>query len=133
MERRMRSHRTRPFWLRRESAMPEPPHFEPKDPQRGVILGHSVISDVSTRHRLQPLTYFGDGFMHPSLKFGFHLVQFRLQPFAYRLPQHRVPSIAPLLHTDVRKAKKLNASGFPLSGRLSVIVAMRSATWYTVS
>src|SRR5712691_8253401 len=58
----------------RQRAMPEPPYLESKDPQRVVVLGHSVISDVSTHHRLQPLAYFGDGFMHPSLKFGFHLV-----------------------------------------------------------
>jgi hypothetical protein len=43
--------------------------------------------------------------MHPSLKFGFHLVQFRLQPFADRLPQHREPSVAPLLHTDITGAQ----------------------------
>jgi len=40
--------------------------------------------------------------VHPSLKLGFHLVQFRLQPFADRLPQYRKPPIAPLLHADVR-------------------------------
>src|SRR6267378_8550109 len=84
----------------RQRAMPEPPYLEPKNPQRVVILGHSVISDVSTHHRLQPLAHFGNGFVHASLKLGFHLVQLRLQPFAYRLPQHREPSIAPLLHAD---------------------------------
>src|SRR5882762_7507290 len=69
----------------RKRAMPEPPHLKPKDPQRVVVLGHSVIPDVSTHHRLQPLAYFGDGFMHPSLKFGFHLVQFSLQTSRKRL------------------------------------------------
>jgi hypothetical protein len=29
-------------------------------------------------------------------------VQFRLQPFADRLPQHREPPVAPLLHTSKR-------------------------------
>src|SRR4029077_8443518 len=84
----------------RQRAMPEPPYLESKDPQRVVVLGHSVIADVSTHHRLQPLAYFGDGFMHPSLKFGFHLVQLRRQSFAYGLPQHRIHSIASLLHAD---------------------------------
>ncbi len=74
------------------------------------VHGHAVISDVPTHHRLHPLAQFGDGFVHPSLKLGFHLIQLRLQPFAYRLPQHRVPSIAPLLHTvrySLRPAKLL--------------------------
>src|SRR6267378_268874 len=85
----------------RQRAVPEPPHLEPKEIQRRLVHGHPVVADVSTHHCLQPLAYFGDGFMHPSLKFGFHLVQFRLQSLADRLPQHRKPSIAPLLHTDV--------------------------------
>ena len=87
----------------RKRAMPEPPYLEPKNPQRVLVLRHTVIPDVPTYHRLQPLAYFGDGFMQSSLKLGFHLVQLRLQPFANRLPQHRKPSIAPLLHTNVRK------------------------------
>src|ERR1700730_15366139 len=74
-------------------AIQEPPYLEPKDPQRVLVPRHTVISAVSTHHRLQPRAYFGDGFMHASLKFGFHLVQLRLQPFANRLPQHRETSI----------------------------------------
>ena len=73
----------------RKHAMPKPPYLEPKNPQRILVLGHTVIPNVPAYHRLQPLAYFGDGFMHPSLKLGFHLVQLRLQPFADRLPQHR--------------------------------------------
>ena len=78
----------------RQRAMPEPSHLESKKSQRRVVHGHSVIPDVSTHHRLQPLALFGDGFVHTTLKFGFYLIQLRLQPFAYRLPQHRKPSIA---------------------------------------
>ena len=44
------------------------------------VHGHAVISDVPTHHRLHPLAQFGDGFVHPSLKLGFHLIQLRLQP-----------------------------------------------------
>src|SRR6266853_4364688 len=105
----------------RQRAMPKPPYLESKDPQRVMVHGHSVISDVSTHHRLQPLAYFGDGFMHPSLKFGFHLVQLRLQPLAYRLPQHRVHSVAPLLHADVREAEKVERFGLPFSTPLPVM------------
>src|SRR6266404_6935739 len=61
----------------RQRAMPEPSYLESKEIQRRLVHGHPVVTDVSTHHRLQPLAYFGNGFMHPSLKFGFHLVQFR--------------------------------------------------------
>ncbi len=110
----------------RQRAMPEPPYLEPKNPQRVLIQGHTVIPDVSTHHRLQPLAYFGNGFMHPSLKFGFHLVQFRLQPFADRLPQHREPSVAPLLHTDMCEAKKVERLRFPFSTPLPLVDRIRT-------
>ena len=110
----------------RQRAMPEPSHLEPKNPQRVLVPGHSVIPDVSTHHRLQPLAQFGDGFVHASLKLGFHLVQFRLQPFAYRLPQHREPSIAPLLHADVREAKKVERLRFPFSTPLPLVDRKRT-------
>src|SRR5258707_7722956 len=110
----------------RQRAMPEPSHLEPKDPQRSLVQGHSVVPDVPTHHRLQPLAHFGDGFGHASLKFGFHLVQLRLQPLAYRLPQHREPSIAPLLHADVRKAQEVERLRFPFSTPLPLVDRIRT-------
>jgi hypothetical protein len=68
----------------RQRAMPEPSRLESKKSQRRSVHGHSVISEVSTHHRLQPFALFGNGLVHPSLKLGFHLVQLRLQPFADR-------------------------------------------------
>src|SRR5258706_780547 len=105
----------------RQRAMPEPHHLEPKDPQRVLVHGHTVIPDVSTHHCLQPLALFGDGFVHASLKLGFHLVQLRLQPFADRLPQYRKPPIAPLLHADVRKAEEVERLRFPFSTPLPLV------------
>jgi hypothetical protein len=99
----------------RPRAMPEPSHLESKKSQRRVVPGHSVIPDVATHHRLQPLALFGDGFVHTTLKFGFHLIQLRLQSLAYRLPQHREPSITPLLYADMRKAKEVAGLRFPFS------------------
>ena len=99
----------------RQRAMPEPPHLESKKSQRRVVHGHSVIPDMPTHHRLQPLALFGDGVVHSSLKLGFHLVQLRLQPLAYCLPQDRKPSVAPLLYADMRKAKKVERLRFPFS------------------
>jgi hypothetical protein len=97
----------------RQRAVPEPPHLEVKEPQRGVVHGHPVIADVSTHHRLQPLALFGDGFVHAKLKFGFHLIQLRLQPFAYGC---RKTVNRPLLLFFTQmcvKPRKLNVSGFP--------------------
>src|SRR6266480_6694869 len=48
----------------RQRATRELPHLKPKDSQRVLVHGHSVIPDVSTHHRLQPLALFGDGFVH---------------------------------------------------------------------
>ena len=110
----------------RQRAVPAPADLEPKDPQRILVHGHSVVSDVSTHHRLQPFTHFGDGFVHPSLKFGVHLVQFRLQPFANRLPQHRKPPVASLLHADVRKAQEVERLRFPFSTSLPVLDRKRT-------
>src|ERR1700745_4488468 len=101
--------------------MPEAPDVEPKEKQRRLVHGHSVVADVSTHHRLQPLTPFRNGGWHASLKFGFHRVQLRLQPFAYRLPQHRVHSVASLLHADMRKAKKVECLRLPFSTPLPVL------------
>ena len=36
----------------RKRAMPEPPYLEPKNPQRVLVLRHTVIPDAPTYHRL---------------------------------------------------------------------------------
>jgi hypothetical protein len=110
----------------RQRAMPEPADSEPKNRQRRLIHGHSVVADVSTYNRVQPLALFGDGFVQPSLKFGFHLIQLRLQSLAYGLPQHREPSIAPLLHADMRKAQKVERLRFPFTTPLPLVDCMRT-------
>src|ERR1700746_2021069 len=110
----------------RQRAMPEPPYLEPKNPQRALVPRHSVIADVSTHHRLQPLAQFRNGFMHAPLKFGFRLIQLRLQPFANRLPQYRKPSVTPLLHTDVRKAEKVERLRFPFATPLPLVDRIRT-------
>jgi len=58
--------------------------------------------------------------MHAPPQLGFHLAQLRLQPFAYRLPQHREPSVAPLVSADVRKAKEVERLRLPFSVFLPV-------------
>src|SRR5882762_6191899 len=110
----------------RQRAMPKPADSEPKNRQRRLVRGHSVVSKVSTHNRPQPLALLGDGFVHSSLKLGFHLTQLRLQPFPYRLPQHREPSIAPLLYADMRKTEKVERLRFPFSTPLPLVDRIRT-------
>src|SRR5580693_1577209 len=105
----------------RQRAMPRPADSESKQRQRRLVHGHSVVAKVSTHNRPQPLALLGDGFVHASPKLGFHLIQLRLQPFPYRLPQHRVPSIAPLLYADMRKAEKVERLRLPFSTPLPLV------------
>jgi hypothetical protein len=81
---------------------------------------------VSTHNRPQPLALFGDGFVHSSLELGFHLIQLRLHPFPNRLPQHREPSIALLLHADMRKAEKVERLRLPFSTPLPLVDRKRT-------
>src|SRR6266478_7041698 len=99
----------------RQRAMPEPPYLEPKDPQRRCVHGHPVVPVVSTHDRLQPSALFKDGYVHAPPKLGFHLVQLRLQPFAYRLPQHREHSVASLLRANVRVSRPAEFHHRPLA------------------
>src|SRR5882762_5118481 len=105
----------------RQRAVPEPSHLQSKKSQRRLVHGHSVVAKVSTHNRPQPLALPGGRFVHASLKLGFHLVHFRLQPFPNRLPQHREPSIAPLLHADMPKAEKVESLRFPFTTSLPSI------------
>jgi predicted enzyme related to lactoylglutathione lyase len=109
-----------------QRAIPEASHLEPKEKQRRLVHGHSVVADVSTHHCLQPRAQFRDGFVHAPLKLDFPLVQLRLQPFTYRLPQHRKPSVAPLLYADVRKAEEVERLGLPFSTPLPVVDRIRT-------
>src|SRR5438552_8631218 len=109
-----------------ERAMPEPTYLESKRVQRRAVGRHSVITNVSTHDRPQPLAHFRDGVMHASFEFGLHLAQLRLQPFANRLSQNREPSITPLLPTDVGKAEEVERLRFPFSALLPVFGRERS-------
>ena len=84
-----------------QRAIPQPPDAEAKQMQRRAVHGHTVISDVSTHHRAQPVTDDRDGLVQAAAQFGFHLSELRLQALAYRLPQHREASIAPFLGAGI--------------------------------
>jgi hypothetical protein len=110
----------------RQRAMPKPADSEPKNCQRRLVHGHSVVAKVSTYNRPQPLALFGVGFVHSSPKLGFHLTQLRLQPFPDRLPQPRKPSIAPFLHADMRKAQEVERLRLPFSSPLPLVDRVRT-------
>jgi hypothetical protein len=107
----------------RERLVPEQACLKPERAQRGAVHGHSVIADVTTNDRPQPLAYFRDGVVHASSEFVFYLAQLRLHPLTNRLPQHRVVTVASRLPADMREAKegerfRLPFSAlFPVSGR----------------
>src|SRR5712692_4285840 len=109
-----------------ERAMPEPTYLEPKRVQRRAVGRHSVITNVSTHDRSQPLAHFRNGIMHAPFEFGFHLAQLRLQPFANRLPQDREASVAPLLPATVREDEEVERLRFPFSALLPVFGRERS-------
>jgi hypothetical protein len=99
----------------RQRAMPEPADVEPKQVERGRVHGHPIIMDVSVDHRAQPLAHLRDRVVHASPEFGGDLTQLSLQSLANRLPQHRKPSLTPLLSADMREAKEVEAFGLPLT------------------
>src|SRR5207302_2400715 len=99
----------------RKGVMPEPPHSEPEEGERRAVHGHSVIAEVSTHDRVQPLPHIRNGIVPKSLKLGFHLAQLRFQPFAHTLPQHREHSIAILLSDYLREAEEVERHLFPYS------------------
>ncbi|MGB8837045.1 MAG: hypothetical protein WCC67_09900, partial [Candidatus Acidiferrales bacterium] len=90
----------------RERLMPEQACPQSERAERGAVHGQSVIADVSTNDRTQPLTYFRDGVVHSPSEFVFYFAQLRLHPFTNRLPQHRVVSVASRLPADMREAEE---------------------------
>src|SRR3989454_10324948 len=104
----------------RQRTMPEPAHLEPKHVECRAVHGHTVVPDMSTDNRAQPLAHLGDRVVHASPELGFPLAQLRLQPLTDRLPNHREPSIAPLLPADVRETEEVERLGLPLSAPPSV-------------
>ena len=110
----------------RKRSMPEPAYSEPERAQRRAVHGHSVIADVSTYDRVQPLAHFRDGIVHAPPEFAFHLIQLRLHPLTNRLPQHREVPVAPLLPADMREAKEIERFRLPFSAPLSVSSRARS-------
>ena len=72
----------------RKRPMPEPAYLESERAQRVAVHGHSVIADMSTHHRPQPLACVLNGSVHAQSQLGFHCVQLRLQPLTNRLPYY---------------------------------------------
>ena len=110
----------------RQRPMPKPAYPMTEQMQRCAVHGHSVIADVSTHHRPQPLACVLDGSVHAQSQLGFHRVQLRLQPLTNRLPQNREASVAPLLPADMREAEKVERLRLPFSAPLPISRRVRS-------
>ena len=110
----------------RHGTPPEPPYLVPKRTQRRTVHGHPEVADVSTDDRAQTLAHLGDGIVHAPPELGLHLTQLRLQPLADRLPQHREPSVTPLLPADVRESEEVERLGLPFSAPLAVVGRKRA-------
>ena len=108
----------------RQRPMPEPAYLESERAQCAAVHGHSVIADVSTHHRPQPLACVGS--VHSLSQLGFNRVQLRLQPLTNRLPHYREVTVAPLFPADMREAEKVERLRLPFSAPLPVSSRERS-------
>ena len=104
----------------RQRPMPEPAYLESERAQRVAVHGHSVVADVSTHHRPQPLSCVLDGSVHSLSQLSFHRVQLRLLPLTNCLPHYREVTVAPLLPADMREAEKVERLRLPFSAPLPV-------------
>ena len=94
MSRFIRSHGTRPLWLRRcKRTVPEFAHGEPKVREGVPITRDAEVADMPAHHGLQPRAHHRDGVMHASLQVGFHRLQLGLHARAVGLPKHGEPSL----------------------------------------
>jgi hypothetical protein len=91
----------------RQRPVPEPAYLGSERLQRVAVHGHSVVAEVSTYHRLQPLACVWDGTVHALPQLGFYRVQLRLLPLANRLPRYREVTVASLLPADMRETEEV--------------------------
>jgi hypothetical protein len=121
----MRSPRTRPFWLRRDN---ERCQCQPTRNRKGASAGSWVLRSSGCVH-LQPLaaTCPVRGWVRAFVaEARLSLRSASLQPCAYRLPQHREPSITPLLHADMCEAQEVERPRFPFSTPPPLVDRMRT-------
>jgi len=109
-----------------EDVMPVADDLETKNEQGMAVHGHSVILDVPSNNRAEPLAHRRNRVVHASLELGLHRQKLRPQPFTDRLPQHREATIAPLLPADVRKAEEVEGLGFSQSSAFSIFDRIRT-------
>src|SRR5215216_5919198 len=100
--------------------IPSASDVEPKHRQRTQVRRHPVITVVARDHRAQPSTHLRHRIVQPLAQFHFDFLQLSAFPLTHRPPQHRELPLSRLA-TDMREAKKVEALGFPLSTRFSVL------------
>src|ERR1700686_1026890 len=88
---------------------------------RRAIHRDAVVTHVAENNRTQVRAYLGDGVVHSTLEFGFHLSQLRLPPFSHRLTKHRKATHSRLPAT-VREAQEVKALRCaPITASVSIV------------
>src|SRR5215213_10204788 len=100
--------------------IPSASDVEPKHRQRTQVRRHPVITVVARDHRAQPSTHLRHRIVQPLAQFHFDFLQLSAFPLTHRPPQHRELPLSRLA-TDMREAKKVEALGFPLCTRFSLL------------
>src|ERR1041384_2520750 len=96
-------------------------YLKTKRRQRAQVGRHPVVPVVTRNHRPQPLTNFGHALMHSFAQFLSVFLQLGSFPLAHRPPIDREHSVASLLATDMREAKKVECLRFPFATPLSIV------------
>ncbi len=102
-----------------QDAPPELRHRCPKRVQGGTVQRNTVVPVVPEDDRPQICALLRNGLMQALPEFGFHRLQLRLQPRAYRLTQHREPPL-PGLRTAMCETQKVEGLRLPVAPRSSV-------------
>ena len=88
-----------------QGILPQPYEFCSERVQCCIIAGHAIVLVVSSQHRFQPLTLFGNGDMHASLHLYFQSFQFGTHTLFHRLPQNTEFAVA-CLTANMSKPQK---------------------------
>src|SRR5438128_8491512 len=117
----IRSHLTRPFWLRRDNAWCQWRLTSSRNRLMARQLpGDPVVLAVAAYHRSQPGAHLGDWVVPAPPQLGFHLFELASQTIARGVPTHReFPFPGP--STTVDQAQKLEALRLLLPALPSVL------------
>src|ERR1051325_5961695 len=100
---------------------PASSHVTAKRSQRVQGGRNPVISIMSLHHGPQPLSHIRHRLVHSQAQFHSNFLQLSAFPLTHRAPIDRKHSVASLLATDVREAKKVECLGLPFAASFSIL------------